>query len=101
MHFKIEIQSHERDSFVNGKEEKAPEKEAGYQGKGILPKRVQKRAPSTGSGREAKRALNFPIMPSASMRAAPYWITRRLPTCRADKGQREPFTCRFSSSTHF
>lgn len=52
-----------------------------YQGSGLLPKSVQKRAPSTGSGREAKRALNLPIMPKPSMRAAPYWITRRLPTC--------------------
>lgn len=62
--------------------EKEPEREARYQGNTILPKRVQKRAPSTGSGREAKRALNLPIMPNPSMRAAPYCITRRLPTCR-------------------
>lgn len=57
---------------------------AHHQGNGLLPKRVQKSAPSTGSGREAKRALNLPIMPKASMKAAPYCITRRLPTCRTE-----------------
>eukprot|EP00069_Balaena_mysticetus_P002326 bmy_16010T0 len=87
-------------SLANVKKEKEPEKEAGYQGNGILPKRVQKRAPSTGSGSEAKRALNFPIMPNASMSAAPYCITRRLPTCGTHRGQRKAFTSRPSSSTH-
>lgn len=72
-------------------EEKEPEREASYQRNGSLPKRVQKRAPSTGSGREAKRALNFPIMPKASMRAAPYCITRRLPTCGTHQRQRKAF----------
>lgn len=53
--------------------------------KAPLPKRVQKRAPSTGSGSEANRALNLPTMPSSSMKAAPYWITLRLPTCRENR----------------
>lgn len=54
---------------------------------GVLPNRVQKRAPSTGSGKDAKRALNLPTMPRASMSAAPYWITRRLPTCRTQQNR--------------
>lgn len=37
-----------------------------------LPKRVQNRAPSTGSGRDANSALNLPTVPSSSMKAAPY-----------------------------
>ena len=48
----------------------------------IIPNKVQNRAPRTGSGREANRALNLPTMPSSNIMAAPYWITRLLPTWR-------------------
>lgn len=46
----------------------------------IMPNNVQNSAPRTGSGNDAKRALNFPTIPSSSISAAPYWITRLLPT---------------------
>lgn len=46
----------------------------------IMPKRVQNKAPKTGSGRDANRALNLPTSPKNSIMAAPYWITRLLPT---------------------
>lgn len=46
-----------------------------------LPNKVQNIPPSTGSGREAKSAVNLPMVPSRSMIPAPYWITLLLPTC--------------------
>lgn len=51
----------------------------------IIPNRVQNSAPRTGSGREANNALNLPTSPSSSIIAAPYWITRRLPTWRTNQ----------------
>lgn len=38
----------------------------------IMPNNVQNSAPRTGSGNDAKRALNFPTIPSSSISAAPY-----------------------------
>lgn len=59
-----------------------------------LPNKVQNIPPSTGSGREAKSAVNLPMVPSRSMIPAPYWITLLLPTCTetptADDGARAP-----------
>lgn len=46
----------------------------------IMPNSVQNSAPRTGSGNDANRALNLPTIPSSSISAAPYWITRLLPT---------------------
>lgn len=57
----------------------------------IIPNSVQNRAPRTGSGREANRALNLPTSPSSSIMAAPYWITRLLPTWRGKQYQQNGF----------
>lgn len=46
-----------------------------------LPNKVQNIPPSTGSGREAKSAVNLPMVPRRSMMPAPYCITLLLPTC--------------------
>lgn len=45
------------------------------------PNNVQNMPPRIGSGREAKRAVNFPTDPNTNMMAAPYCTTRLLPTC--------------------
>lgn len=51
------------------------------------PKRVQNIPPKMGSGSEAKRAVNLPMVPRTSMMHAPYCTTRRLPTCQGARGR--------------
>lgn len=42
--------------------------------------------PRMGSGSEAKRAVNLPMVPRTSMMPAPYCTTRLLPTCQGAGG---------------
>lgn len=58
-----------------------------------LPNRVQNIPPRTGSGKEANRAVNFPIVPNKNIMPAPYCITLLLPTCRRNQDTRETTAC--------
>lgn len=55
----------------------------------LLPNKVQNIPPRIGSGKEANRAVNFPIIPNNSIIPAPYCITLLLPTCRRNQDTRE------------
>lgn len=46
-----------------------------------LPNKVQNMPPSTGSGSDANKAVNFPMVPKSNIMIAPYCTTRLLPTC--------------------
>jgi len=54
---------------------------------------VQNIPPRTGSGKEANRAVNFPIVPNKNIMPAPYCITLLLPTCRRNQDTRKTTTC--------
>lgn len=64
----------------------------------LLPNKVQNIPPRTGSGKEANRAVNFPIVPNNSIMPAPYCITLLLPTCRRNQDTRETTVCHSTQS---
>lgn len=52
----------------------------------LLPNKVQNKPPSTGSGSEANKAVNFPMVPNSNIMIAPYCTTLLLPTCAGTQG---------------